>query len=102
MELNTDSKVCQDTQYVETAAKQCEMQQDRTLPSELLAIEEMEEVILTIEELTALTGLSSSITKKEKQRIKRERDRLERSLACQKKNRSHCSLLHNSVNVPNI
>jgi hypothetical protein len=62
-------------EYVETAAKQCEMQQNCTFPSELLAIEEMEEVILTIEELTALTGLSSSITKKEKQRIKRERDR---------------------------
>jgi hypothetical protein len=32
------------------------MQQDRTLISELLAIDEMEEVILTKEELTALTG----------------------------------------------
>jgi hypothetical protein len=51
------------------------MQQDRTLISELLAIDKMEEVILTKEELTALTGVSSSITKKEKQRIRRERDR---------------------------
>ena len=41
----------------QTAARQCEMQQDRTLISELLAIDEMEEVILTKEKLTALTGV---------------------------------------------
>jgi hypothetical protein len=33
--------------------------------SELLAIDEMEEVTLTKEELTALTGVSSSITKED-------------------------------------
>jgi hypothetical protein len=51
----------------QTAARQCKMQQDRTFISELLAIDEMAEVILTKEELTALTGVSSSITKEKKQ-----------------------------------
>jgi hypothetical protein len=58
-----------------------EMQQDCTLISELLAICEMKEVILTKGELTAHTGVSSSITKEEKQRIRRERDREARNLS---------------------
>jgi hypothetical protein len=41
------------------AAKQWEMQKDRTIISELLAIDEMEEVILTKEELTALMGVAA-------------------------------------------
>ena len=77
----------------QTAARQCEMQQDRTLISELLAIDEMEEVILTKEELTALTGVSSSITKEEKQRRRRERDRDARNLS------KHIQLLREKLSI---
>jgi hypothetical protein len=76
-----------------TATRQCEMQQDRTLISELLSIEEMEEVILTKAELTALTGVSSSISKEEKQRIRRERDREARNLS------KHIKLLREKLSM---
>jgi hypothetical protein len=42
------------------------MQQDRTFISELLAIDETEDVTLPKEELTALTGVSSFSAKEEK------------------------------------
>ena len=77
----------------QSAARQCELQQDRKLISELLAIDEMEEVILTKEELTALTGVSSSITKEEKQRIRRERDREARNLS------KHIQLLREKLSI---
>ncbi len=79
----------------QTAARQCELQHDRTLISELLAMDEMEEVILTKEELTALTGVSSSITKEEKQRLRRERDREARNLS------KHIQLLREKLSMPN-
>jgi hypothetical protein len=80
-------------EYAQTAAKQCEMQQGRIFISELLAIDEMEEVMQTKAELTTLARVSSSITKEEKQRTRRERNGESRNVS------NHIKLLREKLSM---